>query len=688
MMERRANRLAGETSPYLLQHAYNPVEWFPWGTDALTAARERNRPIFLSIGYAACHWCHVMERESFENEATAALMNERFVSIKVDREERPDLDGIYMDALQAMNGHGGWPMSAFLTPDGRPFYAGTYFPPEPRHGLPSFRQVLTGIAEAWDERRDEIDAQADRVTEAIGQVGRLRESQDPLSEQVLAQAVASVRTDFDGRWGGFGGAPKFPQPMTLEFLLRQSLRGVPDAHEMVVITLDRMAEGGIYDRLGGGFARYATDGAWHVPHFEKMLYDNAQLVLLYTRAWLVTRRQRYRSVVRETVAYLLREMRHPEGGFFSSQDADSEGVEGKFFTWSWDELVELVGVPVAECFGATAEGNWRGEDGSGTNVLWRPVSGSSVAREHGLDPEALEVAVEDARTTLFRAREARIHPATDDKILTAWNAMTVRALAEAARTFDEPSWIEAAVGCASFLLARLRGEGGRLLRSWRDGVAGGPGFADDHAQLAAACLTLYETTFDLRWFLEARSLAGDLLRLFRDNENGGFFQVGSDAESLVVRPKELYDNAVPSGNSIAAEVLLRLGHLTGEPPYEEAGASALRLVRDAMSSAPTGFGHALCALDLYLGPAREVAIVGDVDDVRTRRLVAQVTTERYLPNVVLSVAAPDDDTSRDAVALLSDRSAIDGAPTAYVCERFTCRLPVTSPEELGDQLTG
>ncbi len=675
------NRLISETSPYLLQHAHNPVDWYPWGTEALAVAASGDKPIFLSIGYAACHWCHVMERESFEDSDVAAVMNARFISIKVDREERPDLDAIYMDAVQAMNGHGGWPLSAFLTPEGRPFYAGTYFPPEPAHGMPSFRQVLEGIADAWSERRDELVVQAGRVTEAIGSVTRLRPSQDPLSADIPREAMVSLRAGFDARWGGFGGAPKFPQPMTMEFLLRQAVRGVPDALEMVVITLDRMAHGGIYDHLGGGFARYATDAAWHVPHFEKMLYDNAQLVQLYTRAWQVTGTDDYRRVAQETIAYLLREMQHPDGGFWSSQDADSEGVEGKFFTWTWDELVERVGAPIATCFGALPEGNW-----DGTNVLWRPVSVASVAAEHGREPRSLAAELDGARAHLFEIRDARAHPQTDDKVLSAWNAMTIRALAEAGRAFDEPTATEAAVRCADFVLTHLRSRDGQLLRSWRDGVPGRPGFAEDHASLAAACLTLYETTHELRWFETARDLADDLLERFLDRGNGGFFQTGVDAEALVVRPKDVYDNAVPSGNSVAAEMLQRLTMLTGDSRYETAAVGALRLVADAMGRAPAAFGQALSALDLYLGPAREVAIVGDPADPATEELVREATAARYRPNVTCAVSRPGDATAARAVALLQDRVAVDGRPTAYVCQGFACRLPVTDARALAAQL--
>jgi hypothetical protein len=657
------------------------VDWYPWGEEALARARREDKPIFLSIGYAACHWCHVMERESFEDEGTAAVMNEHFVSIKVDREERPDLDGIYMDAVQAMTGRGGWPLSAFLTPDGTPFYAGTYFPPEPRQGMPAFRQVLTGVADAWRDKRDDVAAQGKKVVEAISRSGELTESHNPLSDEIATTAFTGLRRAFDTRWGGFGDAPKFPQPMTLEFCLRMALRGAPDALEMVVITLDRMADGGMYDHVGGGFARYSTDAAWHVPHFEKMLYDNAQLAQLYTRAWQVTANDRYRRVATETLDYLLREMRHPDGGFFSSQDADSEGVEGKFFTWTWEELMEVADEHVATCLGAVPDGNWEG-----TNVLWRPLSPGAVAAEESIDAEDLEARVERALRTLFQIREGRVRPGTDDKVLAGWNGLAIRALAEAGRAFGERWYVEAAAAAAGFVLERLRDEHGRLLRSWRDGRAGVPGYADDHALMASACLALYETTFELRWFEEARALADELVRLFRDEEQGGFFQSGTDAEELLVRPKELYDNAVPSGNSVAAEALQRLALLTGEREYERAGVSALRLVRDAMGQAPTGFGHALSALDLYLGPSREVAIVGDPSSEDTRNLATEVNVKRYLPNVVLAVAAPGDEASQEAVALLRDRETLDGNATAYVCERFACKLPITQPAKLVEQL--
>jgi uncharacterized protein len=661
------NRLADATSPYLLQHAENPVDWYEWGPEALERARREEKPILLSVGYAACHWCHVMERESFEDDETAAVMNEHFVSVKVDREERPDIDAIYMDAVQSMTGHGGWPMTVFLTPDGKPFFAGTYFPKEDRHGLPAFRRVLEAIAEAWRERRQEVITQGERVVQAIGR--RLRPSSEPISEEVLREALRGLRREHDEEWGGFGPPPKFPQPMTIEFLLRCHLRGYDDALAMATRTLDAMAAGGIRDHLAGGFHRYSTDGRWLVPHFEKMLYDNAQLALLYVHAWQVTGEARYRRVAEETLDYLLRDLRHPAGGFYSAQDADAEGEEGRSYVWSWDELVEVAGEEAARYWGAAPEGNW-----DGTNVLW-------TGHGAGEPPAGLE----EARVRLLEVREKRVQPATDDKVLAAWNGLAIRAFAEAGRAFGEPRYVEAAEAAATFVLTRLRRDDGRLLRAWRDGRASGAGYCDDQALMAAACVSLYETTFDPRWLLEARSLADDLLRLFHDEDEGGFFQTGSDAESLVVRPKELFDNAVPSGNSAAAEVLQRLAHLTGDERYERAAVSALRLVRDVLGRAPTGFGVALGAADLYLSAAKEVAIAGRPDDPAARALIDAVWG-RYLPNAVLAAADPDDAEAVAAALVLEGRTLVDGRPAAYVCERFVCQRPVTGPEELLAQL--
>jgi uncharacterized protein YyaL (SSP411 family) len=675
-----ANRLAGETSPYLLQHAHNPVDWFPWGPEALERARTDDKPILLSIGYAACHWCHVMERESFEDPDTAALMNERFVSIKVDREERPDVDAIYMDAVQALTGSGGWPMTVFCTPEGEPFYGGTYFPDEDRHGMPSFRRVLTAVAEAWRDRRDEALRQGQALTRAIARQAEVPASDEPLGEAVLRAAFDGLRRGFDETWGGIGGAPKFPQPMTWEFVLRCHLRGLPDAGTMARRTLDRMAAGGMYDQLGGGFHRYSVDGRWHVPHFEKMLYDNAQLALLFLHGWQVLGVDRYREVCIETLEYLLREMRHPEGGFFSSQDADSEGVEGKFFVWSQAELAEAATEDVAAFFGATPEGNWEG-----TNVLWTPFPPTTVAAELGVDEADLVRRVAEARPRLLAARDERVHPGTDDKVLSGWNALVIRAFAEAGRALGEPRYVDAAVDAAEFVLRELRREDGRLLRTWREGRAGGPAYADDVALMAQACLTLHETTLDLRWYHDARALTTDLIRLFHDDDRGGFFQTGADAEALVVRPKELFDNAVPGGNSAAAEVLQRLALLEGDASLERAGLSALRLVREGMGRAPSGFGHALCALDLYLSTPREIAVVGPPDDPATRALADRVWSS-FRPNLVLAAGAPDDPRAAE-VPLLAGRSMLDGRPAAYVCERFACRRPVSDADDLDAELT-
>jgi uncharacterized protein YyaL (SSP411 family) len=668
------NRLIDEASPYLLQHADNPVDWYPWGDEALRRAKDEDKPILLSVGYAACHWCHVMERESFEDPGTAALMNQHFVNVKVDREERPDIDGIYMDAVQAMSGSGGWPMTVFLTPDGEPFFAGTYFPPEDRHGLPGFKRVLVGLAEAWSDRRDDAVKQARAVVEAIRRQAAARASNDPLSDGVLREAFSGLERSFDPEWGGFGRAPKFPQPMTLDFVFRAHLRGYPGALEMLTATLDRMATGGMYDQVGGGFHRYSTDHRWHVPHFEKMLYDNAQLARLYARAWLLTGEDRYRRVAAGTLDYLLGEMRHGSGGFSSSQDADSEGVEGRFFVWSHDELVEVGGEAVTTFLGALPEGNWEG-----TNVLWSPLDLHVIAAEHGMRDEELAAAVEAARAELFRRREERVHPATDDKVLTSWNGLAISALTEAGRLFRDPRYVDAAVTAATFLVGNLRDEDG-WFRAWRDGRTGARAFLDDHALLAAGLLDLYETTFDQRWLDEAVAAAGTILRDFADPDAGGFFTTAAGAEALVVRPKDLFDNAVPSGNSAAADVLLRLSLILGDQDLEHAAVGALRLVRDLAARYPTGFGHALGAMDLYVSRAREVAVVGDPASAEVRAF-ADVVWRRPDPNRVLAVGPPG-----STVPLLADRGLVDGRAAAYVCERFVCQRPVTTPAELEAQL--
>ncbi len=668
MADRASNRLINATSPYLLQHANNPVDWYEWGPDALERAKREVRPILLSVGYAACHWCHVMAHESFEDPQVAGLMNEHFVCIKVDREERPDLDAIYMDAVQSMTGHGGWPMTVFLTPGGEPFFGGTYFPPEDRHGLPGFPKVLRAIAEAWRDRRDDLLAQGKKLGAALAQGLSRSESKDPLSEGILRQAHASLAGVFDRTWGGFGPAPKFPQPMTLEFLLRMHRRGYEGALEMVALTLDRMAAGGIHDEVGGGSHRYSTDERWLVPHFGKMLYDNAQLARLYLHAWQVTGDEGYRRVVNRTLSYLTDELRHEDGGFFSSQDADSEGVEGKYYVWSWDELAKLAGEQMARRLGASPEGNW-----DGINILWRPDGA----------PDA-DVSA-DVIGSLVETRQRRVHPATDDKILACWNGLAIQAFAEAGRAMGQPAYTRFAAEAADFVLTQMRREDGRLLRAWREGRTSGPAYLDDYAAMASACLSLYEATFDLRWMREARSLAADMIRLFRDPERGGFFQTGSDAETLVVRPKELFDNAVPSGNSMAAEVLQRLAHLTGDAEYERAGVSAIRVAANLMTRAPSAFGQALGALDLYLGPSNEVAIVGDPSEQDARALIHEVWT-RYMPNTVLAVGRPDDEEAASVIPLLAARPQQGGRAAAYVCERFACKMPMTEPAGLAAEL--
>ena len=666
-----ADRLASETSPYLLQHAGNPVDWYPWGDEAFARARADDKPIFLSVGYAACHWCHVMERESFEDDDTAAMLNAGFVSIKVDREERPDVDAIYMDAVQALTGAGGWPMSVFLTPDGKPFYAGTYFPDEPRHGMPSFRQVLSGIAEAWAARRGDVELQGDQVASAISRTAGGTAAPSSVDAGLADAAFASLRRIFDPTWGGFGGAPKFPQPLVLEWLLRQHVRGQAGALDMARVTLDRMADGGIHDQVGGGFARYSTDARWHVPHFEKMLSDNAQLLQLYTNAWLVTGEERYRAVAIRTADYLLREMQQPEGGFSTSQDADSEGVEGKFFVWDWDELVDVVGEPLARTLGAVPEGNW-----DGVNVLWTPT------RLEEIDDRSSRGELDAARASLFAVREHRVHPATDDKVIAGWNGLAIRALAVAGRALGERSWVEAATDAASFVWSTMV-EDGRLLRSWRAGRARVPAFLDDHALLGLGVLTLFETTGEIIWYERALALGATIRERFVDPVAGGFFLSADDADPLFVRPKELLDTGVPSGNASAAELLVRLGLYAGERELEDSAARAIGLVVEPARQHPTAFGQALAVADMLVGPTTEIAIVG-APGARRDELVHEVV-RRYLPNTVLAVGGPNEG-GMGAVPLLANRSQIGGVATAYVCERFVCHAPVTTPPDLRLQL--
>jgi uncharacterized protein YyaL (SSP411 family) len=667
------NRLAAETSPYLLQHAHNPVDWYPWGPDALERARAEQRPIFLSIGYAACHWCHVMERESFENEATAALLNQFFVAIKVDREERPDLDAIYMDAVQQMTGHGGWPMSVFLTPDGRPFYGGTYFPDQPRHGLPSFRDVLTGVAEAWRERRTEVEEAGAKIAASIAghALGAVPAAAGQPEAWMLDSALVALESDFDARNGGWGRAPKFPQPMTIEFLLRQHARtGDERALAMARRSLDAMAAGGIYDHLGGGFARYATDAIWLVPHFEKMLYDNAQLARVYLHAWQVTRDPRYREVVEETLDFVERELRTPDGGFASSLDADTDGEEGATYVWSKAEIDEIVGDDAAaftRAYGVTENGNWEGH-----NILSYVVPGS--------DPDGLR----NARAKLLQQRDARPQPGRDDKVLTAWNGLMIAAFADAGATMGRPDWTRAAERAADLLVREARDANGRLRRSWKDGRALQSGVLEDYTHLCEGLLALYEATFDERWFVAARDLADQVIAHFSD-PGGGFFDTADDHESLITRPKGIQDNAVPSGNAMAATVLLKLAALTGDGRYADAAEAALATVVSYAHRYPTGFGQWLVAMTFAIAPVTEVAIVGEPGGNDTHSLLSVVRGE-YRPFSVMALAAAARQANESAIPLLHERVARDGHATAYVCRAFACRAPVIEAAELAAQL--
>ncbi|HEV7589112.1 MAG TPA: thioredoxin domain-containing protein [Longimicrobium sp.] len=679
------NRLADETSPYLLQHAHNPVEWYPWGPEALEHARAEDRAILLSVGYSACHWCHVMERESFEDEATATLMNERFVCVKVDREERPDVDSIYMTAVQQMTGRGGWPMTVFLTPQGAPFYGGTYYPPEPRYGMPSFRQVLLAVSEAWRERRADVDRSADELREMLRQNAAVRPAASALDAGVLDRAYAELARRFDPRWGGFGSAPKFPQAMVLELLLRHWKRaGSSEALEMATLTLRRMAEGGMYDHVGGGFARYSTDAQWLVPHFEKMLYDNALLARVYLHAWQATGDPEHRRVVEETLGWVRREMTSPEGGFYSALDADSEGEEGKFYLWTADEVDALLGAEEGPLFrryyDVSEAGNFEGK-----NIPHTARGLDVVAAAEGVSPDRLRAVVDRGRRVLYDARAKRIWPGLDDKVLTSWNAMMLHAFAEAARVLERDDWREAAVRNADLLLGALR-PGGRLMRTYKQGRAKIPAFLEDHALLVDALLAVYEATWDPRWVREARSLAEEMLERFWDDGDGVFYDTASDAEELVVRPRDVFDNATPSGGSAAVMALLRLGELVGEPRYRAVAERALAGSMELMARIPAGFGHLLNALDFALATPTEVAFVGDPAAEETRALLRTVS-RAYLPNAVLAFRSPDaGDDSAELIPLLEGRTAQGGAATAYVCERLACKLPVTAPAALADQL--
>jgi uncharacterized protein YyaL (SSP411 family) len=649
------NRLAQETSPYLLQHQDNPVDWYPWGAEALERAREEDKPILLSVGYSACHWCHVMERESFEDPETAVYMNEHFVNVKVDREERPDVDAIYMEAVQSISGHGGWPMTVFLDPDGVPFYGGTYFPPDEGRGMPSFQMVMEAVVDAFENRRDEIRERAPTVRQRLGAIGEVEPREDLPGADELNQAAQRLLSVADHRHGGFGSAPKFPPASSLELLLARG------ETEHVERTLDGMLAGGIYDQLGGGFARYSVDQIWLVPHFEKMLYDNGLLARAYLHGWQALGHERYRRACEETLDWILREMRGPEGGFYSALDADSEGEEGKFYVWTPEQIREVLGEqaePVIEYYGVSEGGNFEG-----ANVLH--LAGGAEAPE----PPGLA----EARQALLEARAQRVWPGLDDKRLTSWNALAIAALADAGAVLGREDYLDAARAGAAFVLDQLRDGDGNLLRTYKDGRAHLNAYLEDHAFLLEALLTLYEASFEERWFEEARALAEMTIARFGDSERGGFYSTSSDHEELIARRKEVGDHPIPSGNSSAAMGLLRLGALTGERLYEEQAEGVFALFGKPAVEHPDAFAHLLRALDFHVSPTREVALAGD----DLAELVA-VLRERPRPHVVLA-GGPE---GTEQPPLMTGRTTVDGRPAAYVCENFVCKLPVTSADEL------
>jgi uncharacterized protein YyaL (SSP411 family) len=654
-----ANRLAQETSPYLLQHRDNPVDWYPWGEEALGRARELDRPILLSVGYSACHWCHVMERESFEDPGTAAYMNEHFVCVKVDREERPDVDALYMEAVQSISGQGGWPMTVFCDPDGVPFHGGTYFPPEEGRGMPSFRMVMEAVLHAFENRREELRERAPQTRARLGAIGTVEPASEAPGAGLLEAGVRVLHEAADVERGGFGGAPKFPPASALELLLARGL------FAPVERTLDAMMAGGIYDQIGGGFARYSVDASWLVPHFEKMLYDNAQLARVYLHGWLALGHERYRRVCEETLDWALREMRGSEGGFYSALDADSEGEEGRFYVWTPDQIRAVLGEgaeAAIDFYGVSEAGNFEGR-----SILH--LAGGAAAPE----PDGLA----QARRALYEARAERVRPGLDDKRLTSWNALMLGALAEAGAALGREDFLDAAHECAGFVLRDLRDGEGRLLRTYKDGEGRLNAYLEDHAFLLEALLTLYEATFEQRWFEEARSTAETTIARFGDPERGGFFSTSSDHEQLIARRKEVGDHPIPSGNSAAALGLLRLAALSGERSYEEQAIGVLRLFANAAPRQPDAFAHLLRALDFQLSPTKEVALVGE--DLAE---LSAVVRSKHRPHLVLA-GGPQGST---VPALLEHRTAIEAKPTAYVCESFACQAPTTDPKQLSELL--
>jgi uncharacterized protein YyaL (SSP411 family) len=680
------NRLANETSPYLLQHRDNPVDWYPWGEEAFEKARSEDRPVLLSVGYSACHWCHVMERESFENETTATIMNEHFVNVKVDREERPDVDSLYMSAVQAMTGSGGWPMTVFLTPDGSPFYAGTYFPPVSRGGMPSFSQVLATLADAYENRRQEVLGSAEKVRDHLREAANAGIPGSPANEELLEGAGRALISELDMRLGGFmSGRNKFPQAPSLEVVLRHHHHRTGDEKALsgLEITLQKMANGGIYDQLGGGFHRYSVDPYWLVPHFEKMLYDNALLSRLYLETYQLTGDPFYRRVAEETIDYVLRDMTGPEGGFYSAEDADSEGEEGLFYVWTPEKLREVLDPEQLELarryWDVTEQGNFEGR-----SILHVPRPPEEVAAEMEVSPEELAERIQEVRAKLFEKREERVRPGRDEKALAAWNGLMLRSLSLAAGTLGREDYREAAGKNARFLLDSMIVDG-RLMRSYKDGRARIEGYLEDYALVADGLLALHEATLERRWLQEAVALSGTMNELFWDEERRAFYDTPAGGEELIARPRDIYDNATPSGNSVAVDVSLRLAVLLDREDYRERAGAVLEDLSGGMEKAPGGFGRLLCALDFHLSRPKEVAIVGEPGAPDTRALVDTVHS-RYQPNKVVAGSAPGNEEVANLTPLLADRPMRDGRATAYVCEGYACKSPTTDPEELGRQL--
>jgi uncharacterized protein YyaL (SSP411 family) len=679
MEPKHTNRLSRETSPYLLQHAHNPVDWYPWGEEAFEKARSENKPILLSIGYSACHWCHVMEHESFENEKIAALMNELFVNIKVDREERPDLDEIYMNAVQMLTGRGGWPMTMFLTPDRKPFYGGTYFPPQDRQGMPGFLRILTAVSQAYRERPQDVEKSVSEILNALQRMAKSQETSQSFSASILADGAEQVARAYDADNGGLGQAPKFPNAGVYELFLRHYSRSNNERFlEMVVHTLTKMAQGGIYDHLGGGFHRYSVDAKWLVPHFEKMLYDNAQLLRIYAHAYTLTREPLFKSVIEETLGYLLREMFHPQGGFYSTQDADSEGDEGKFFVWTGEEINRLLGEADGEIFCRMYD---VGEPGNfdGKSILHPILTVDQASKFFRKESSEIQDLVANAKRKLFVEREKRIKPFRDEKIITAWNGLMLSGLAEAIKIIDNPAALDAARKTVEFIFTKMFRDD-FLLHSYKDGQAKLLGYLDDYAFLAVGLLDLYEAMFERSYLDRAIQLTDIMLREFWDERDGGFFFTGKSHEQLISRAKPIFDASIPSGNAMATQLLLRLNYSTGKDQYRASAEKILRSYYDAMESQPFGFAHMLCALDLYLQGAKEIVIVGNPDEAAVRKFIDEINSI-YLPNKVILTVRPGASLSQIS-PLLEGKTALDGKPTVYVCENSTCSAPVTSAAEL------